>query len=43
MSPAKVTDEEQPPKGSGIILILIILLLVFGIGALYFRLTGSVL
>jgi flagellar basal body-associated protein FliL len=43
MTPAKVSKEEQPPKGSGIVLILIVLLLVFGIGALYFRLTGSIL
>ena len=41
MSPT--TTKEKPSQGSQITLILLILLIVFGLGALYFRLTGSVL
>jgi hypothetical protein len=40
MSPA---TKEKPSQGSQITLILIVLLIVLGLGALYFRFTGSVL
>ena len=40
MSPTQV---EQKKKPSQITLILLILLIVLGLGALYFKMTGSVL
>ena len=43
MSPAEVEKAPQPSQGSQITLIVLVLLLVLGLGALYFKLTGSVL
>ena len=40
MSPRR---RDEPSAGSQVVQILLILLVVFGLGALYFRLTGSVL
>jgi hypothetical protein len=43
MSPASVEEKKAPSQGSQITLIVLVLLLVLGLGALYFRLTGSIL
>ena len=43
MSPAEVEKSPKPSQSSQIVMILVVLLLVFGIGALYFRMTGSLL
>ena len=43
MSPAEVEKAPQPPQSSQIVMILMVLLLVLGLGALYFRMTGSLL
>jgi len=43
MSPASVEEKKAPPQGSQITLIVLVLLLVLGLGALYFRMTGSLL
>jgi hypothetical protein len=43
MSPSRVDDAPKPPQGSQFGMIFIILLLVFALGALYFKLTGSLL
>ena len=43
MSPAEIKENDKPSQGSQITLILLILLVVLGLGALYFRFTGTVL
>ena len=43
MSPAQVEPKKKPSQGSQITYILIVLLIVLGLGALYFKMTGSVL
>ena len=43
MSPASVEEKKAPSQSSQIVMILMVLLLVLGLGALYFRMTGSLL